>query len=330
MRHFKRKHTAEHARRTSGVLIKRILPAVTSAVLIIGTITPAFAVGTPSSGKEEVIYINLTADGSVKEVYAVNIFGSGEITDYGDYSSVEMLNTTDKISQDGDKITFSGSADRMYYKGKMNSTVIPWDISLKYFIDGTEYSANEVAGKSGRLEIKFKVTRNEKCTGAFFDDYALQAAFTLDTEKCHDITAADATIANVGSKKQISYTILPGEGIDTSITAEVTDFEMAAVSINCVPLSMNIEVDDEELMDQVNELINALAELDDGAGELKDGVSELQYAAENDLQSGVNDLSNGVAELYDGADRLNNGGRTLQDGTQTLTHRFSENGVPFR
>lgn len=58
----------------------------------------------------------------------------------------------------------------------------------------------------------------------------MQAALTLDTEKCSNIQADGATIANVGADKQISYTILPGKGLDAEITADVTDFEMDAAA----------------------------------------------------------------------------------------------------
>lgn len=44
------------------------------------------------------------------------------------------------------------------------------------------------------------------------------------------IQADGATIANVGADKQISYTILPGKGLDAEITADVTDFEMEAAA----------------------------------------------------------------------------------------------------
>lgn len=83
----------------------------------------------------------------------------------------------------------TASADRVYYQGKLKNTSIPWDISIRYFIDGREYSAEEIAGKSGALEIRFKIEKNESFGGTFWDDYALQASFTLDTEKCANITA---------------------------------------------------------------------------------------------------------------------------------------------
>ena len=112
--------------------------------------------------------------------------------------------------------------------------------SIKYYVDGKEYTPEEAAGKSGKMEIYFKVSKNEAYDGPFYDAYALQASFTLDTEIAKNITASDATLANVGKKKQLTYTILPGEGIDTVITADVTDFEMDAASINGIQINMNI------------------------------------------------------------------------------------------
>lgn len=242
-------------------IIKRALPVVLSAALVVGTATPVFAVestgGTPSQ-KEEVIYITLAADGSVKNTYVVNSFDGGSITDYGDHASVKILNTSDAIQQNGDAVTFSSSAKKVYYQGELTDTQIPWNISLRYYLDGEEYTAEEVAGKSGKLEIRFQITENANCSGTFYEDYALQASFTLDTEQCSNISAPHATIANVGSSKQLTYTILPGEGIDTTITADVTDFEMSAVSINGIHLNLNVEIDDTELKDKANEPSNSL------------------------------------------------------------------------
>ena len=302
--------------------IKMLIPVLLALIIVISSFG-TFAAGNEPTEKEEVIYINLNADGELRDMYAVNIFDGGEVTDYGNYSSVEMLNTTDKIEKSGDKVTFSSSADSVYYKGKLDNAENPWNISIKYFIDGKEYTANEAAGKSGKLEIRFKVTKNENCKGNFYDKYALQASFTLDTEKCRDISAANATVANVGAKKQISYTMLPGKGIDTSITAEVKDFEMPAVSINGVLMAMNIEVDDKELTDKVNELTDAIKTLDDGAGELRDGAKELEDGG-NTLNNGAENISNGAKDLSGGAVSLNNGVALIADGLNELNSKSAE------
>ena len=324
-------------------LYKRFGCVALTGVLVLSTITSAIAseqdvmaVSTNDTatenvplasdgvyGKEEVIYINLASNGSVKDVYAVNIFGSGDITDYGDYSSVEILNTTDDITMEGDRVTFKTDKDRVYYKGKLDSAVIPWNITIEYYIDGVQYTADDVAGKSGGLEIHFKVTENDVCEGSFYEDYALQASFTLDTKKCSNIAADGATMANVGSKKQISYTMLPGQGIDTVITADVKEFEMAAVAINGVPLSMNIEVEDEELMSQVTELLEAIKKLDDGAKELNDGSVELKDGGEA-LGEGAAELEVGVDALCDGMSSLNEGVILLENGLLELNTKSDD------
>ena len=297
---------------------KKIMAALLAGTMIVTSVTPAMAEAVPSS-KEEVVYVNLTSGGSVKEMYAVNIFDDKNITDYGDYLSVELLNTTDNINQNGDEITFSSSADRVYYKGKMKSTIMPWNISIKYYVDGKEYAPEEAAGKSGKMEIYFKVSKNEAYDGSFYDAYALQASFILDTEIAKNITAADATLANVGNKKQLTYTILPGEGIDTVITADVTDFEMDAVSINGIPLNMNIQVKDEELMNKVDELLGGIEDIDNGADELNSGVNRLSDATRDDLQPGVNQLNDGMKDLNDGVLKIQDGLDELNSKSYELT-----------
>ena len=297
--------------------IQRITAAALS-VLLLGSITvPVFAEAAPSA-KEEVIYIMTDASGKVTDTEAVNIFAGGDITDYGDYSDVKLLNTTDRITQNGSKITFSSSADKVYYQGTMKSTVIPWNISIRYFLDEKEYSAADVAGKSGALEIRFSVSKNESCKGDFYENYALQASFTLDTDFCKNIVSGGATVANVGSDKQLTYTILPGKGIDTSIKTDVTDFEMDAVAINGVRLNMNFEVDDAVLMDKVDEIISVIGSIDSGAAKVRDGTGKL-YGATETLTNNVGELNSGVGALAGGAGELYSGLTGITEKNYRLT-----------
>ena len=64
-------------------IVKRTFPIVLSAALIFGTATRIFAaesISNAASEKEEVVYITLTADGSMKKIYVVNSFDGGNIT----------------------------------------------------------------------------------------------------------------------------------------------------------------------------------------------------------------------------------------------------------
>ena len=235
--------------------------------------------GDTESKKEEVIYIMIDADGDVKNINAVNILGKGKVTDYGDYSSVKMLNTTDKIKQNRDKVTFSSDKEKVYYQGTMNDTEIPWNIDITYTLDGKKITPEKIAGKSGALKMHITIDKNENCDSDFYDSSALMASLTLDTDNCENITADGATLANVGSSKQISYTVLPGKGLDAEITADVKDFEMDAVAINAVKMNLNVDIDDDELMDKVTQIMDAAKQLNDGAGTLSDGTILLPMAA---------------------------------------------------
>lgn len=99
-------------------------------------------------------------------------------------------------------------------------------------------------------------------------------------------------MANVGSDKQLSYTVLPGRGLDAYIRADVSNFEMDAVTINGVQLNLDVDIDDAELMDQVTQITDAARDLNDGAGKLSDGTDEL-------LDDGTKELNDGTREFYE-------------------------------
>lgn len=298
----------------------RRVVSIILAVILVGNVTIPVSASENSSSKEEVIYIMTEANGTVENVNVVNIFEGGSITDYGDYSSVKMLTTTDDITQTDDKITFTSTADKVYYQGTLEQVEIPWNISIQYFLDGKEYSADEIAGKSGSLEIKLSITQNSKCKTSFYDDYALQTTILLDTNLCDNIKSDGATIAEVGADKQLLYTILPGKGLDTSIYANVQNFEMDAISINGIKLNLNLEIDDEELTAKVQELMQATQKLNDRASNLYSGAESLKNGS-NSLDSGIVTLKSGVSTLDTGIKTLQTGMQSMQAGLNTLNNQ---------
>lgn len=298
---------------------------LTAAVIVANTGLSAVRVyaAENNSEKEEVVYVITDASGKTDSVNVVNIFGKGRVTDYGDYSKVKMLNTTDDISQDSDKITFTTDKDKVYYQGTLDDAQIPWNIEITYKLDGISVLPEELAGKSGKLEINISITENKKCTTGFYDQFALQAAFTLDTEKCKNIKADGATLANVGADKQISYTVLPKKGLSAQITADVTDFEMDAASINGVKLDLNMEIDDSELMEKVNQIQDAAKELNDGATQLSDGNGKLKTGS-GSLMDGAEQLSTATSSLDNGISDLDSGVNEMQKALDTLNSKSDE------
>lgn len=269
---------------------------------------------TKSSEKEEVIYANLTSSGDVEKIYAVNIFEDKDIVDYGVYETVKNMNTMDKINYSNGKITIQNSEDKLYYQGIMKqNTEIPWTIKVRYKLDGVEYAPSELAGKSGKLEISISIKENKNCKKNFFENYALQTVVQLDTNLCENIKSDEATMANVGGLKQLTYTILPGNEKDIKITSDVTDFEMSEIQVNGINLNLGLDkdsIDTSSLTGELDKLKDAVNDLDDGANELNDGAKK--------LDDGAVTLTDGIKTIQDGLDQLNSKSSSLTSGSSDV------------
>ena len=291
---------------------RKVIISLTSLSLCMGALCllPVHALE-DSTEKEEVVYANLKHNGSLDQCYVVNIMypENDTIVDYGNYSSIKNLTTEDKLDFQNNKIKGTTSENELYYQGYLKNTEIPWDIDISYYLNDKEISAKKLAGASGQLKIKMNIQENKKSKDEFFDNYALQASVTLDTNLCRNITAKDATIANVGSDKQLTYTILPGKSKDIEITADVVDFSMDSIAINGVRLNLGIDtdsIDTQTLDEQINEIQTAVQELNDGSQELNDGTAKLTAGASN-LQNGIAKIQKGLKELESQNSSLTNG-----------------------
>ncbi len=290
-----------------------------------------------STPKQEVVYVNLAADGSVADIYVVNIFDldkTGQIIDYGDYTALRNMTTDDEILFEDETVRIQTEARKLYYEGHLRSDVIPWTFAIHYALDGAACSAEELAGKSGHLEITMDIGQNKECRSTFFEHYSLQTSITLDTGLCKNIAAEGATVANVGGDKQLTYTILPGKEKSFTVAADVTDFTMDSIAINGLPLALDVEMGAEQdaaLRSEVDLLEDAVADLNHGANEVKDGAADVRDGAAEvadgaaelkdgtvDLQDGTTELQDGVNDLHDGAVDLRDGAADLQDGAADL------------
>lgn len=302
--------------------MKKLFTAILTVFLVLSmTAVPVICEGIPSQ-KEEVVYGILNPDGSVDNLYAVNIFSSGEITDFGNYSKILNLSTSENINRDSDKITVNTSADKLYYQGTLVSKELPWNISVYYFLDGKEIAAPDLAGKSGALEITVSVTENGRVNRTFFSNFALQITLALDTKLCIDIKADSATIVEAGGSKQLVYTVLPGKTASVSVTADIHDFEMEPITLNGIRMSLGIDINTDKITEQITQLTDAVRQLDGGAGELLDGAKLLADSMEKYV-AGLKEFKDGMSELSAGINQSASGANELSKGLAGLSEQKS-------
>lgn len=257
-------------------------------------------------------------------IYVVNTFvlnEANQIVDYGDYTALRNMTTNDELIFEDQTVRIDTEEKLLYYEGQLSNTVIPWQFHIGYELDGQTVTADELAGAAGFLGITLDVEKNPVCTSSFFENHVLQISLLLDRERAENITAEDATRANVGGDVQLSYMVLPGKEAHFEITADVTDFEMDGISINGIHMDLSVTRDDitdtEELDEKVAEMQDGAKEMDEGADDLMEGAGDLRDGADS-LTEGTREAADGVGELADGTDELSDGAQTLYDGAEDL------------
>lgn len=240
--------------------------------------------------KSETVYVNLDSTGAVKNI---------NVSDWlhADKSQVYIKDTTtlknfavtkgqaSSVSQNGEVIWQMNSSD-IYYEGSSDKT-LPVDISIRYFLDETEMTPEEIAGKSGnlRMEITYKnnVSTQVEINGEMTTIYAPVATLggmILSYENFSNIEVTNGMSVGGGSYEVVVLAGVPGinESLnlknlnisgfedfsfsDTfTITATVTDFSMGDAYFALVPLSsLDLDI---QMPKTIEDVSNILAEVQD-------------------------------------------------------------------
>ena len=259
------------------------------------------------SEKHEVVYATLDAVGNQEEMYVVNNFeikDSGQIVDYGPYTSVQNLTDLTEMKQNEDKVLATAKEDEFYFQGNLKGKPLPWDINVSYQLNGKSTPPGELAGGDGKLQIQIDTEKNEKADVSFFNNYLMQITLQLDSSIFENIKAPEGSVANAGKNRQVTFTVMPENEGTFVLNADVTNLEMESIEFAAVPSSMSIDTPDVGSMkSEMSSLSDATAEINRGVGDIKDGIA---------------DLDHGIASLYDGSEEYNNGIQGVSIGSSEL------------
>lgn len=278
------------------------------------------------STKDEVIYGKLDANGKIKNMYVVNSFHMtkpGEIIDYGNYNDLRNLTDLTSIEQAENKLLFQ-AVDDFYYQGELENKALPWDISIKYLLDGKEMNPDVLPGQTGNLEIQISTSANKNVDPLFFNYYLLQISLKFDPMIFEDIQAPEGTEANEGKDKLISFNVMPEQEETFIISADVTNLEMDPINISAVPANLGFDSPDtEDIASEMQELSDAIHDVNTGVSELKDGISTLNSGA-SDLSKGSTSYQTGMSELNQSSGELINGSKEILNVFQQFSNALDD------
>lgn len=301
--------------------------------------------------KEETVYVIANADGSPEKLivsdWLKNVMGSDTLEDSTELTNIINVKGTESFEQKGGSLgVWDAAGNDIYYQGSIQKE-LPVDLKVTYQLNGRTISPDELAGLSGKVNIRFDYTNRQKETvtvGEKEEDlyvpFVVMTSLVLDNENFRNIEVSNGKVINDGERTIVMGYAMPGlkENLDIGsedfdveelnipdyleLTADVTDFELAAtLTVATNEIFGDLDIDTQEKMNDLSadmdELQDAMNELMDGTAELYDGVLEL-YDGTGELTDGIDELNDGARDLDDGAEKLNNGAGELRDGAGEL------------
>ena len=290
------------------------------------------------STKDETVYVLAGADGSIQKIivsdWIKNALGAASITDSTGLSDIENVNGNESYTISGNAKVWDAQGNDIYYSGNIEKE-LPVGMTVTYTLDGKKVSTDEIAGKTGKVSIRFDYDNRQyemvKIDGKeekIYVPFALLTGMLLDNEHFRNVEVTNGKIINDGDRTAVVGIALPGlqENLGISkdklnipdyveITADASDFSFGmTVTIATNELFNNL---DTSKIDSVDDLTGSIGELSNGMKQLLDGSSAL-YGGLTTLLDKSKELVSGINQLDDGAKALKNGAVSVDDGAGQL------------
>ena len=320
----------------------KVISKVISGTLLcsmVGYTLPVFAYT-----KDETVYSKLDNEGNnyktIVSTHIENKENADLINDISDLLNIKNTSNDSTYTQDGNKFVWNANKSDIYYQGE-TSKELPIECKIKYELDGKEVSANEIAGKSGKVKVTVQYTNKEERTVdingkkvKMYVPFVVVAGTIIENENAKNIKVSSGKVIDDGTKSVVVGMAMPGlqESLgvskndveipsDVAITMDATNFETSSIVSYVTPKVL--EEDDLKIFDklddvygQVNTLQKSMNQIQDGANTLKDGTAE--------LANGANTLKNGTSELANGANTLKDGVTSAYNGAQTISSEVAK------
>lgn len=296
--------------------------------------------------KDESVYLISDANGNVNKTIVVDHLKNKDkkdtLEDASNLSDIENVKGKEKFTQSGDKLTWQAGGKDIYYQGTATEEP-PVTQKVTYYLDGKEISPEDLAGKSGKVKIRFDYTNTTSYTETVNGEkqtvsvpFAAVTGLVLgDGFENIEVTNGKAEVSD-SSSVVLGYA-LPGlkdslgikdKDLDGDVnipeymemTADVKNFSMPAAMTFVVNASDYVStdgIDTSDLDDMINDLKDASTQLQDGSKTLAEGTDTLADGLST-LQSKLGTFASGVGTLKSGLKTYTDGVSTLSGGLNTL------------
>ncbi len=290
-----------------------------------------------TSDKKETVYAKADASGRVYRTEVEVILKSGggkEIEDRSNLTSIRNTHSDESFTQNGETLIFEDKGEDIHYKGVSTET-LPVSVEITYTLDGKEIAPKDLAGKSGKLTMRFSYTNNtsKEANGyELIEPYLAMSVVLFDGEVFSNVEVENGKVLEIGEQNAVLIVAAPGiedalqlkeneltKDISLKdygvITADVSDFRLEYTS-TLLSKGLFDEVKEEDLK-KLKDMANDTSSFKKDAKELKENTAALRNGAEQ-LKSGIGSYLSAVTQLSDAAKQLKDASGKLSDGVSSL------------
>ena len=305
--------------------------------------------------KDETVYAMLKADGTVYDEiisgWLHNDAGIHNISEKLDVTSVENVKGDEEPKVEGNTYTWNVEGNDVYYRGNSDKK-LPVDVNITYYLNGKATKPEELAGKSGKLEIHIEMSNQVSTTKTISGIattihplYLAAGVIDFDSDHFTNVSCEHAKILSEGNHQILTFFAVPGmedtlqsAGIHNDslpikdrfvVKADVEEFELGPIMIAMTP---EIPLDKIKDMNSLDELTGGIAQLQAAGMQLLDGSKQLTQASNlfaskmSELYTGAQPLANGIDQLNQGAQQVNSGMKQVADGIHTINNQAVTSG----
>lgn len=313
-------------------------------------ITPSVSSSDGKLQKDETVYVIKDANGVQKNVYVEEWLRNGtkadKIKDTSNLKNIKNTAGDETYSKSGNTLTWNADGDDIRYQGTTDKD-LPVSVNVSYYLNGKRMTADQIAGKSGNVEIKFKYDVHKvDVVNVSGEQYSLNHPYTmasgvmLDNSHFTDVKVSSGKSINDGNNTICLGVAFPGmkqnlnlkkNKLDipeeVTIKAKTDDFEIDGTytaALDCVLSDMNLSSITGGSMGKLDELTSGLTQLSNASSQLVNGTDKLRgganklLAGSQSLQSGAASLASGASSLASGTGRLASGSSQLNSGIVSL------------
>ena len=288
--------------------------------------------------KDETVYVMADATGNPNKVIVSDWIRNGakadSVTDSSTLSDIQNVEGDETYTINKDNmIVWDAQGNDIYYQGAAADMTLPVDVAVSYQLDGKTISPDDLAGKTGKVTIRFTYTNNKSenvqidgKTTAIKVPFIMLTGLILDNDNFSNISVTNGKIISDGTRSYVIGLALPGLQDDlgvssndldlpdsVEITADASDFELSTtitLATNSVFNELNSTklANLDNLQNDADQLTNAMSQLMDGYSNVRrvfprcwDNSNELVSGPSLSWRRRKDAGSTGAGQVSDGA-----------------------------